>query len=106
MAKNSHTTEKTRRRTALKSVCRDHYQSRQRRGDQMKVGERQQQGRIDGDRKGTRQREKCPACQTHYLKTFFSSEKNEENKTVWVKKGKYCPNELCTFCRKDKEESK
>jgi hypothetical protein len=66
----------------------------------MKVGDRQQQGRTDGDRKGTNPREKCPACQNYYLRTFFSSEQ-VEGKTKWVKRGKYCPNDNCTFCRKD-----
>ena len=66
----------------------------------MKVGERQQQGRTGEGRTGTKTREICPACKSHYLKTFFSSD-IIEGKKQFVRKGKYCPNENCTFCRKD-----
>lgn len=69
----------------------------------MKVGTRKQQGQTGEGKTGQNPREVCPACQTHYLKTFFSSEVTDSKRT-FVKKGKFCPNELCTFCRKDKEE--
>jgi len=62
----------------------------------LKVGTRQQQSRIDGDRKGTNPREICPACKDFYLKTFFIYENKK-----WVKFGKVCPNENCTFSKKD-----
>jgi len=62
----------------------------------MKVGTRRQQGRIDGNRKGTKIREVCPLCNAYYLKTFFIYECKK-----WFKAGKVCPNENCTFCRKD-----
>lgn len=67
----------------------------------MRVGDRQQQGRTGDGRTGTNPREICPACKDFYLKTFFTSEKNEDGKTRWIKKGKVCPNENCTFCKKD-----
>ena len=62
----------------------------------MKVGLRQQQSRTGEGRTGTKTRELCPACKTEYLENFYGN-KNRK----WVKKGKYCPNETCTFCRKD-----
>lgn len=64
----------------------------------MKIGERQQQGRT-GEK-----REACPACKTHYLRPFFSFDTIEgSEKRKWIKTGKYCPNELCTYCRKDQK---
>lgn len=63
----------------------------------MKVGERQQQGRTDDKRTGERTKELCPACQVEYLENSYGNKKRK-----WVKIGKYCPNELCTYCRKDK----
>ena len=66
----------------------------------MKVGERQQQGRTGEGRTGINIREICPACKSHYLKSFFSSEITEGKRQL-VRKGKFCPNGNCTFCRKD-----
>jgi hypothetical protein len=51
----------------------------------MKVGTRQQQGRTGEGRTGTKTRDICPACQTHYLRTFFSSDVLE-GKSKFVKK--------------------
>jgi len=62
----------------------------------MKVGDRQQQNRTGDGRAGTEPKEICPACKTEYLENFYGNKKRK-----WVKKGKYCPNELCTFRRKD-----
>jgi hypothetical protein len=65
----------------------------------MKVGTRPQQGRTGEGRTGTKTREICPACQTYYLRTFFSSDVLE-GKTKFVKKGKFCPNENLRFVEK------
>jgi len=62
----------------------------------MKVGDRQQQGRTGEGRTGTNQREICPACKDYYLKTYFIYQDKK-----WIKAGKVCPNENCSFCRKD-----
>lgn len=66
----------------------------------MKVGKRQQQGQTGESKTGSNPREICPACKDYYLKTFFSSDVIEGKRT-FLKKGKFCPNELCTFSRKD-----
>lgn len=63
----------------------------------MKVGERQQQGRTVKEKQCT-PREICPACKNHYLKTFFIYD-NVTKK--WVKTGKVCPNDICTYSRKN-----
>lgn len=69
----------------------------------MKLGDRKQQGRTGEGRTGTNIKETCPACQTHYLRPFYSFDTIEvSKKRKWIKVGKYCPNELCTYCRKDK----
>lgn len=62
----------------------------------MKVGDRQQQGRTGEGRTGTNPREICPACKDYYLKTYFIYKDKK-----WFKMGKVCPNENCSFCRKD-----
>ncbi|MDD2341145.1 MAG: hypothetical protein PHG79_13245 [Methanosarcina sp.] len=63
----------------------------------MKVGDRKQQGRTVNGKQCT-PREICPACKTHYLNPYRVYDNSTKR---WVKKGKVCPNKLCTFSRKD-----
>lgn len=63
----------------------------------MKVGDRKQQGRAGED---TKLKETCPACKIEYLENSYSK-KMIDGKRKWIKIGKYCPNKLCTFSRKD-----
>lgn len=53
----------------------------------MKIGKRQQQGR------GKKQKTPCPLCGDYYLEPL----RNSRGQKV----GMYCPNELCTYCKKD-----
>ena len=57
----------------------------------MKVGERQQQGR-----KGAKPKTVCPKCEKEYLKTSFGTEIKK-----FVRVGQYCPNPACDYMIKD-----
>lgn len=53
----------------------------------MKIGTRQQQGR------GRKTKIPCPICNEHYLEPIRN--------TRGQKVGMYCPNETCSYCKKD-----
>lgn len=55
----------------------------------MKVGKRQQQGR------GDKTKEICPLCHDYYLQPFYGNDHGLKPKGV------YCPNDSCTYCKKD-----
>lgn len=46
-------------------------------------------------------KEICPLCKVEYLENSYANKKRK-----WIKVGKFCPNENCTYSRKDmkKEE--
>lgn len=69
----------------------------------MKISTRKQQSRIQpGKTEPSQPKEECPACKIEYLENWYVHKKNKEGKWGWIVKGKYCPNDNCTFSRKDK----
>lgn len=62
----------------------------------MKVGKRQQQGRTGKGLTGKKTKLVCPLCKEEYLQTFYG-------KPGLKRKGVYCPNDKCDYCKKDIE---
>lgn len=56
----------------------------------MRVGKRQQQGRP-GTKK---QKIVCPVCGEEYVQPFYGNDQGLK------KKGVYCPNDECVYCKK------
>lgn len=66
----------------------------------MKVSKKPRQGRVQaGKETPSEPRTICPLCQKVYLDVFYGRVNG-----IPRRRGLYCPNDECGYCKKDKKE--